>query len=291
MNDSIPPQKPDEGTIPIRTVPPPRPASQEPPTQPPAPQPHKPSRFAFFSAVQSIIGVTILVATLFTLFTPRNLISGQMFNSIIVALQSTPEVDSLTPTRASASDKPLIGIVAGHDGHDSGTVCSDGLTEASVNMKIATLVRQNLIKQGYNVDLLQEFDTKLSKYHALALISIHNDSCDYINDEATGFKVSAAQATKYPEKTSRLEACLINRYASITGLPFHSNTITADMSQYHAFGEVDPSTPSVIIETGFLNLDRQILTSNTGLIAEGVTAGILCFTRNEIIPTKEAEIK
>ncbi|MCE1255759.1 MAG: hypothetical protein LWX83_19690, partial [Anaerolineae bacterium] len=82
-----------------------------------------------------------------------------------------------------------------------------------------------------------------------------------------------------------MEACLVDRYSTITNLPYHANTVTDDMSQYHAFGEIDPSTPAVIIETGFLNLDRQILTEHTDQVAEGVTAGILCFTRNEVIPT------
>ncbi|MCE1255758.1 MAG: N-acetylmuramoyl-L-alanine amidase [Anaerolineae bacterium] len=130
----------------------------------------QPARFALFSAIQTIISISIVTATLFTLFTPRNLMSGQMFDSIILALQSTPDVNKdLTPTAPSAL--PLIGIVAGHDGHDSGAVCQDGLTEASVNMKIATLVRQNLMKDGYNVELLQEFDPRLDGFQALALIS------------------------------------------------------------------------------------------------------------------------
>jgi len=250
----------------------------------------KPRRFAFFIALQSIIGTSIIVATLFTLFTPRNIISGQMFTSIILALQSTPEVN-INPTPIQKSSLPRIGIVAGHFGNDSGSVCKDGLTEASVNMTIATIVRQNLLRAGFQVDLLQEFDPNLNSYQALALISIHNDSCDYINNQATGFKVAAAQSTHYPEKTNRLAACLISRYASITKLPFHANTITKDMSQYHAFDEINPSTPAVIIETGFLNLDRQILTEHPDLVAQGVTAGLLCFTNNESIPTKEAPIQ
>jgi len=247
----------------------------------------KPRRFAFFVAFQSIIGTSIIVATLFTLFTPHNIMSGDVFNSILLALQSTPEVNTI-PTPILNSQKPRIGIVSGHYGHDSGTVCKDGLTEASVNMKIATLVRQSLINAGFQVDLLQEFDPNLNSYQALALVSIHNDSCNYINDQATGYKVAAAQATHYPEKTSRLASCLIDRYAAITKMPFHSNSITPDMSQYHAFNEINPTTPAVIIEAGFMNLDRQILTEHTDIVAQGVTAGILCFVRNEAIPTKEA---
>ena len=288
MNDSLPPAPGPESP---KTGPEPVHSDDLPPSKPAAPViVRKPRRFAFFSALQSIIGASIIVATLFTLFTPRNIMSGQIFNSIILALKSTPEVN-LIPTPIQNSSKPRIGIVAGHYGHDSGTVCKDGLTEASVNMTIATLVRQNLLRAGFQVDLLQEFDPNLNSYQALALLSIHNDSCDFINDQATGYKVASAQATRFPEKTSRLASCLIERYGSITKLPFHANTITPDMSRYHAFDEINPSTPAVIIETGFMNLDRQILTEHPDIVAQGVTAGILCFTNNEAIPTKEAPIQ
>jgi len=294
MNDSFKPLPGTENKNPEAPKPP-GPASSDDRKRvtPPAYQPlqeNKPGRFAFIIAIQSIIGMSIIVATLFTLFTPRNIISGQMFNSILLALQSTPDVN-LNPTPIIKSNLPRIGIVAGHYGHDSGTVCKDGLTEAQVNMTIATLVRQSLLGAGYQVDLLKEFDPNLSSYQALALVSIHNDSCDYINDQATGYKVAAAKATQYPEKTNRLAACLISRYAEVTKLPFHANTITPDMSQYHAFDEINPSTPAVIIETGFMNLDRQILTEHPDLIAKGVTEGLLCFLNNETIPTQEAPIK
>jgi N-acetylmuramoyl-L-alanine amidase len=53
------------------------------------------------------------------------------------------------------------------------------------------------------------------------------------------------------------------------------------MREYHAFREIDPSTVAAIIETGFLNLDREMLTKNTDLVAAGVVDGILCFANNE----------
>jgi N-acetylmuramoyl-L-alanine amidase len=58
------------------------------------------------------------------------------------------------------------------------------------------------------------------------------------------------------------------------------------MREYHAFSEIDPNTITAIIETGFLNLDRDILTGQTELVASGVTQGILCFINNEsVMPT------
>ena len=55
------------------------------------------------------------------------------------------------------------------------------------------------------------------------------------------------------------------------------------MTSYHAFSEIDPNTVAAIIETGFLNLDQEILTQHTDLVADGVVNGILCFVNNENI--------
>jgi N-acetylmuramoyl-L-alanine amidase len=154
----------------------------------------------------------------------------------------------------------------------------------SLNQEVAALVQKKLAAEDLDVDLLKEFDNRLDGYYALTLVSIHADSCQYINDLATGFKVSASMYNPRPERTARLVTCLRNRYAQATGLSEHQG-ITADMSEYHAFDEIDEETPAVIIETGFMNLDRQILTQNTDAIASGIANGILCYIRNENITT------
>jgi len=148
-------------------------------------------------------------------------------------------------------------------------------------LSVASQVREILIAEGYDVDLLAEFDPRLSGYKAIALVSIHADSCEYVNDQATGFKLSPAISTKYPEQAARLTACLRTRYADATGLQFHSGSVTGDMTNYHAFSEISSDTPAAIIETGFMNLDREILTQNQDLLAKGIASGILCFVRNE----------
>lgn len=260
------------------------------PTSSPSPKapPQRPQqpRLNTWRALQIAASWAILVATLFTLWTPATLLSGdltQHFSQVIMPSQGTPQPNFPTATLPAM---PRIGIVAGHWGNDSGAVCPDGLTEAEVNLKIATLTKQNLLKENYEVDLLKEFDSNLMQYNAKVLVSIHNDSCNYINDDATGFKVAAAQSSAFPDKAARLTACMVDRYSRITGLRFHYNSITKDMTDYHAFNEINVNTTAAIIETGFLNLDRQILTEKTDLVAEGVTQGILCFLRNEnVSPT------
>lgn len=236
----------------------------------------------------SVIGIAVLIATLFTAWTPNSLFTSNLSDQLRTLL--TPQSAVL-----SGPSTPLpqirIGIVAGHMGNDSGAVCYDedgnpSLTEADVNLSIATLVQRSLTERGYQVDLLNEFDTRLNGYRAAALVSIHNDSCDYINDEATGFKVAASLETRDVNRAQRLTACMTNRYQQMTGLTFHANSITPDMTQYHAFSEIDPNTITAIIETGFLYLDQNILTKQTDVVAEGVTQGILCFINNEsVLPT------
>jgi hypothetical protein len=70
-------------------------------------------------------------------------------------------------------------------------------------------------------------------------------------------------------------------------MKYHFNTITPDMTNYHTFNEINVETTAAIIETGFLNLDRAILTEQPDLVAKGVTAGILCFVRNEPVNPQE----
>jgi N-acetylmuramoyl-L-alanine amidase len=277
-----PGEEPEQLTTPQpQPVQAPRPTSSRPIAQQPV---VKPVRFRIFQSLQTVVTFAFLAATLFTLFTPNNLFSGQTIENMFAAWQANPgSVVQVQPTAVSDSAANRIGIVAGHWQNDSGSVCADGLTEQEVNLKIATLVQEKLTAMGYTVDLLSEFDDRLMQYKGIVLISIHNDSCTYINDEATGFKVAAAMHSAYPEKASRLTSCLIDRYHTDTGLTFHANTITTDMTEYHAFDEINTNTTAAIIETGFLNLDRKILTDNTDQVAQGIVDGIICYIRNESI--------
>lgn len=264
-------------------------------TKLPAPEPQnspKPvrrtaSRLRSLNPFFSTMGVAMLLATLFTAWTPNSLFASNLREQMRLIL--TPQA----PLNTVSSPQPQlrIGIVAGHNGNDSGAVCTNengevDLKEADVNLDIATRVKKSLEDQGYKVDLLNEFDTRLNGYRAVALVSIHNDSCEYVNDEATGFKVASSLETHDVNRAQRLTTCLVDRYSRTTGMSFHAGSITGDMREYHAFSEIDPNTITAIIETGFLYLDREILTSEPDRIAEGVTQGILCFLKNEnVSPT------
>lgn len=240
------------------------------------------TQLGFFRQLWIVLAVSVVLATLFTAWTPVGLFTGGLVEIISSALapptQQAALVSAVTPT---PRPRPRVGIVAGHWGNDPGAVCTDGLTEAQVNLNIATLVKQDLVENGFDVDLLEEFDPLLAQYQALALVSIHADSCEYINDQATGYKVAAALGTANADKAARLTACLRSRYSQYTSLPYHGASITPDMTSYHAFDEIHNDTPAAIIETGFLNLDRQVLTQAPDQVAEGITQGILCYIYNE----------
>ncbi len=165
-----------------------------------------------------------------------------------------------------------VGVVAGHRGSDSGAVCPDGLTEAEVNERVAGLVVQGLTARGIRAELLDEFDPRLRGYRAAAFVSIHADSCAV---PFSGFKVARYQWGS--AASERLAQCLWERYEALTGLPRHPDTITVNMTRYHAFREIAGSTPGAIIEIGFLNADRELLTGQPERVAEGIVAGVLCF--------------
>jgi N-acetylmuramoyl-L-alanine amidase len=223
-----------------------------------------------------VLGVIALALVIVSIVVVRNW-SG------LLQLSAAQVLGTPAPAAVTTSDhSKRIGIVSGHHGNDSGSVCQDGLTEVKLNFDTAIRVAELLRAQGYTVDVLDEFDPRLKGYVALALVSIHADSCAYINDLATGFKVARMMDSKMPEEADRLVGCLTSYYKKATGLRFHASTVTIDMTQYHAFSEIDEHTPGAIIETGFMYLDRRVLTGKPAIVAQGVADGILCFVKGEI---------
>jgi N-acetylmuramoyl-L-alanine amidase len=237
------------------------------------------------------LGVAVVLATLFTAWTPASLNPGELANQLARLLDADSESVDTTPLLLSdpMSDEPLrIGIVIGHLGlnpdtqiEDPGSICDDGLTELTVNQEIGERVARALDAAGLQVDVFEEFDSRLFEYQAVALVSIHADSCLPINDLATGFKVASARDTVVPDRSQRLVDCLVDRYARATGLYFHAGSITRDMTEYHTFREVHSQTPAAIIETGFLYLDQDFLTSQPEVAARGIADGLLCYINNE----------
>lgn len=279
------PQRPQPGTRP----------SPEKPAQPlPKPQPASPVDFSFGRTITTILGAGLVVATLFTFWSPNRLFTDDLLNELTSALQNDqpPAVNPVAPDETQPS---LIGLIPGHWGYDvgygpdPGAVCEfgqyAGVTEVEVNLRIAALVQKNLQEKGFRVELLEEDDERLEQYQAAMLISIHTDTCAYIDDNTTGFKLAASLTDPYPERTNRLKSCLIYHYGQTTQLPYHGGSSeTLDMINYHVFNKTAFETPTLIIETGFMNLDADIVIRQPELAAKGISDGLLCYLRNEPVP-------
>ncbi len=235
-----------------------------------------------------VLGVSVVMATVFTAWTPASLSPGQLAENLIAMVQGGQQPGATPAPNLGSGQGVRVGVVAGHSGinpitgiTDPGSQCPDGLNEVDVNMSIARQVVDRLEAAGFSVELLEEFDQRLVQYRAAALVSIHADTCAWINEYATGYKVSGALDTAIPDRTQRLVDCIADRYGRATGLAFQSGSITRDMTDYHTFTEVHSQTPAVIIETGYLNLDREFLTQNADKAAIGIVDGLLCYLYNE----------
>jgi len=235
-----------------------------------------------------VLGVSLVMATVFTAWTPASLRPGQLAEDLIALVQDGGRPAATPAPELGVGQGVRVGVVAGHSGinpitgvTDPGSQCPDGLNEVDINLAIARQVVDRLEAAGFAVDLLEEFDQRLVQYRAAALVSIHADTCAWINEFATGYKVSGALDTAIPDRTQRLVDCIADRYGRASGLAFQYGSITRDMTEYHTFTEIHSQTPAVIIETGYLNLDRQFLTQNPDKAAIGIVDGLLCYLYNE----------
>jgi N-acetylmuramoyl-L-alanine amidase len=204
---------------------------------------------------------------------------AQAEGPIVILLHTPVPTETPVPQFTPTPRMPRIGIIAGHSGSDSGAVCDDGLQEVSINLDVAQRVVAALTARGWQVDQLEEFDARLNDYRADALLSIHADSCNVPG--RSGFKVARAESSYIPGAEDRLVDCVSRHYAEQTGLMFDPYTITYDMRRYHAYYEIEPSTPAAIIETGFMLEDRALLTERSDVVAQGIVDGLICFIEGE----------
>lgn len=144
-------------------------------------QEERPARVNSFSLLWKVTWVGAVLATMFTAWTPLGLLPTGLAENLNLLINSPSESNPGLFPAPTERPKPRIGIVAGHWGNDVGTVCQDGLTEDQINLEIATLVKERLTAAGFEVDLMGEFDDKLFGYTALVLVSIHADSCQFVD--------------------------------------------------------------------------------------------------------------
>ncbi|MEZ4643886.1 MAG: N-acetylmuramoyl-L-alanine amidase [Chloroflexota bacterium] len=232
-----------------------------------------------FPIVLFLILAMVGMTAVYWFFSPADSSADDMFAAVTTYDRLTAPIYKNVPEKpvvqrlAQSPGPTRVAIIVGHRNSDSGAVCDDGLTEVEVNADIAERVYAQLTAQGIHTDLLDEFDPHLTNYYGTALISIHADSCVYYNDLATGFKIAGSSFTD----SSQLSICVESAYRDATQMFYHENTITPHMTDYHAFREIALGVPAIIIETGFMNLDRQMITTQADVPAAGIANGILCF--------------
>jgi N-acetylmuramoyl-L-alanine amidase len=213
----------------------------------------------------------------FTAFFAIALIAARIFGMEIPWSQE-PNAQSVVPEAFSHQ----VVLISGHAGNDSGAVCTAAddtvlLTEAEVNAGVSRQAADLLRAAGTEVEVFDEYDPRLEKLRAEVLLSIHADSCI----DASGYKAAYYTYSAIPQIEQRILDCLDLHYAAVTGLPLHPDTVTHNMTEYHAFRRIAPDTPAAILELGFLGGDQTLLTTQADRVARGVADSLLCFLRQE----------
>jgi len=153
------------------------------------------------------------------------------------------------------------------------------LTEAGVNLDIATRVQKQLQDAGITVDLLPA--TVPAGYDADAFVAIHAD--DGGGADSSGWKISTPWRSSPASR--RLRDDIAQSYGSASRLPEDRYGISYNMRGYYAFSwtryehAVAATTPSAIIETGFLTsaADRKLIVDDPERAARGISTGIIAF--------------
>lgn len=172
-----------------------------------------------------------------------------------------------------------LAVLRGQQGAESA-----GLREVDVNYAVARQAAALLRARGVTVDLLPA--TVPPGYRADAFVAVH---CDVNGDPAMrGYKLARFSGSAIPQRDDILLETIGTRYAAATGQPRDLH-VTAAMTGYYAFNSrdfvhaIDPQTPAVIIELGFLTNpeDRELLKDRQDLLAAALADGILRYLMSQ----------
>ncbi len=198
------------------------------------------------------------------------------------ASDATPTV---VPTYMPAKPKRVV-LQAGHwlrsempyqisQFSDDGAY-SGGVAEWVLNLHVASLAADLLRARGYDVRVVPA--TVPVGCQADAFVAIHADADS--DTSALGYKAAYPRYINNPANR-RLLADMYIEYGAATGFT-RNPTITLNMSGYYAFDNqkqpyaVDPSTPMIILEMGYISNDyeRQYLATNQSIAAQGIANGV-----------------
>jgi N-acetylmuramoyl-L-alanine amidase len=151
--------------------------------------------------------------------------------------------------------------------------------EADLNLEVARRAAELLRSSGAQVDLLPARIP--AGYAADVFVSIHADGA--ARPAARGWK--AATPWRASAAARELREALVAAFPRFTGLPEDRFGTTFYMRGYYAFSPhryrhaIDPRTPAVILEMGFITVreDREKLFDDPQAAALGIAAGILRF--------------
>ncbi len=227
--------------------------------------------------------------------------SGMAFGAGFgIALAPAPlAAQPAAPGAAPAAEAPRIAIQAGHwRAHEapdelarirSNGTLGGGKHEWEVTLEIARRTAALLEARGYVVEILPA--TVPPRHRADLFIAIHADG--FHSPSASGFSVAAPRR----DATGRAQAfadVLVEHYRDATGL--RARIPTRTMQGYYAFNTrrythaIDPRTPGVIIEAGFLTSprDQEILIRAPERSARGIAAAVEQFLPFPVVADPEA---
>lgn len=187
-----------------------------------------------------------------------------------------------TPRRHPATNETVTVVVdAGHGGTDTGALSPHSLPEKDANLKLAKVVRDELVARGVRVVMTREDDSFPALYDrpkvahkngAAAFVSIHHNAPPYDKDPRL-LRYTAVYA--WNEIGTRLATCINGRMADAVAAEGLKNNGVP-----HANFAVmrNPEIPSCLVETDFITTpegelacwDPERRKRLAGAIADGI---------------------
>lgn len=176
------------------------------------------------------------------------------------------------------SGVPVVILDPGHGGEDEGCA-RDGVREKDINLSIAKLVRDKLEALGYQVLMVRDMDTYISKEDRVIYanqsqgdiyVSIHQNASDDISVSGMEIWYEGEDGSRDNERLAQL---IQQQILENTGAAERELRGNAD---FHVTGKT--TMPACLIETGFLSNAEERKNLTTGeyqeKIAEGIAQGI-----------------
>lgn len=166
----------------------------------------------------------------------------------------------------------LIVIDPGHGGFDPGAIGSGGLMEKDVNLSMALLVRDLLVKEGYDVLLTRDKDVFISlmervnianRAKARLFVSIHNNSSNSRYSEGTETFIAPNKVNSSKLLAEILQDALVKNL----------KRMDRGMKSDNFYVLKHTSMPAALVEVAFLsNAHEEALLDNTLFKEKAVTA-------------------